>query len=76
MMEEEHSMEEKHSMEEEHSRDAGWITGRIYCNRNDKRWIVRRPRNEFSYTMNLGNGWTWIFSIFVILIIFAAFIVL
>lgn len=38
----------------------GWIAGRIYCNREDKRIIVKRPRSGFGYAMNFGNAWTWI----------------
>ena len=46
----------------------GWITGRIYFNKEDKRIIIKRPQSGFGYTMNLGNKWTWIFNILVILI--------
>lgn len=51
------------------NRDDGWITGRLYFNREDKRVIVRRPRSGFGYTMNFGNKGTWIFSIIFIIII-------
>lgn len=50
-------------------RDDGWITGRLYFNREDKRVIVRRPRSGFGYTMNFGNKWTWVFSILFVIII-------
>lgn len=53
-------------------RDNGWLTGRIYFNRKDKRILIRRPQSGFGYTMNLGNKWTWIFNIIlgIIIIIF------
>ena len=50
-------------------RDEGWITGRIYFNREDKRLIVKRPHNESSYTMNLGNKWAWALYIIVFMIV-------
>ena len=50
------------------NRDDGWLTGRIYFNREDKRVIIKRPRSGFGYTMNLGNKRTWIFLIVVIII--------
>ncbi len=40
------------------NRDDGWLTGRLYFNREDKRVIIKRPRSGFGYTMNLGNKWT------------------
>ncbi|MDE6743725.1 MAG: hypothetical protein K2J95_07620 [Lachnospiraceae bacterium] len=49
-------------------RDDGWITGRIYFNREDKRIIIKRPQSGFGYTMNLGNKWTWVFNIIFIII--------
>lgn len=52
------------------NRDDGWITGRLYFNREDKRVIIKRPQSGLGYTMNLGNKWTWIFStLFVIVIV-------
>ena len=45
-----------------------WITGRIYFNKEDKRIIIKRPQSGFGYTMNLGNKWTWVFNILIILI--------
>ena len=50
-------------------RDEGWLIGRLYINREDKRVIIKRPRSGFGYTMNLGNKWTWIFSIIFVIII-------
>lgn len=47
----------------------GWLTGRLYFNREDKRVIIRRPRSELGYTMNFGNKWTWIFHIILVIII-------
>ncbi len=35
------------------NRKNGWITGRLYFDREDKRVIVKRPRNWLGYTMNL-----------------------
>lgn len=51
------------------NRDDGWLTGRLYFNREDKRVIVKRPRSGFGYTMNLGNKWTWLFSIIFVIIV-------
>ncbi|MCM1236380.1 MAG: hypothetical protein NC489_40385 [Ruminococcus flavefaciens] len=51
------------------NKDDGWLTGRLYCSREDKRVIIKRPRSGFGYTMNLGNKWTWIFSMMVVMII-------
>ncbi len=51
------------------NRDDGWLTGRLYFNKEDKRVIIKRPRSGFGYTMNLGNKWTWIFSIMVVIMI-------
>lgn len=51
------------------NQDKGWITGRIYFNRADKRIIVKRPNNESSYTMNLGNNWVILFYVAAIVII-------
>ncbi|MCM1253399.1 MAG: hypothetical protein NC321_11310 [Clostridium sp.] len=51
------------------NRDDGWVTGRLYYNREDKRVIIKRPRSALGYTMNLGNKWTWIFDIIVVIII-------
>lgn len=45
------------------NRDDGWLTGRLYFNRQDKRVIIKRPQSGLGYTVNLGNKWTWIFSI-------------
>ncbi len=50
-------------------RDDGWLTGRLYFNRGDKRVIIKRPQSGFGYIMNLGNKWTWIFSIIFVIII-------
>lgn len=50
-------------------RDDGWLTGRLYFKRGDKRVIIKRPQSGFGYTMNLGNKWTWIFSIIFVIII-------
>lgn len=51
------------------NRDDGWLTGRLYFNREDKRVIIKRSRSGFGYTMNLGNKWTWIFHIIFVIII-------
>ena len=50
------------------NRDDGWLTGRLYFNREDKRVIIKRP-GGFGYTMNLGNKWTWIFNIIFVIVI-------
>ncbi len=50
------------------NRADGWLTGRIYFNREDKRLIIKRPRSGFGYTMNLGNKWAWIFNVILIII--------
>lgn len=54
------------------NRDEGWLTRRLYFNRENKRIIIKRPGSGFGYTMNLGNKWTWIFNIIlgIIIIIF------
>ena len=57
-------------------RDEGWITGRIYFNREDKRLIVKRRNNECSWTMNLGNKWAWALYIIVFMIVVIICIVL
>lgn len=49
------------------NKNDGWILGRIYFNREDKRIIVKRFHG--GYTMNFGNKWTWIFNIIVVIII-------
>ncbi len=51
------------------NRDDGWLTGRLYFNREDKRVIIKRSQSGFGYTMNLGNKWTWIFNIIFVIII-------
>ena len=51
------------------NRDDGWLTGRLYFNREDKKVIIRRPQSGFGYTINLGNKWTWIFNIIFVIII-------
>lgn len=43
--------------------DNGWLIGRLYFNREDKRVIIKRPNSGSGYTMNLGNKWTWIFTV-------------
>ncbi len=47
----------------------GWLMGRLYFNKKDKRVIIKRPRSGFGYTMNLGNKWTWIFNAVVVIIV-------
>ena len=51
------------------NKDNGWIAGRRYFNRKDKRVIIKRPESGFGYTMNLGNKETWIFNIISVIII-------
>lgn len=51
------------------NRDDGWLAGRLYFNREDSRVIIKRPQSGFGYTVNLGNKWTWIFSIVFVMII-------
>ena len=51
------------------NKDNGWIAGRLYFNRKDKRVIIKRPESGFGYTMNLGNKETWIFNIISVIII-------
>lgn len=50
-------------------RNDGWLTGRLYFNREDKRVIIKRPQSGFGYTMNLGNKWTWVFNAIVAFIV-------
>ena len=49
-------------------KNNGWINRRIYCNRHDPRVIVKRTTGLNSYTMNLGNKWTWIFNALVLVL--------
>ena len=51
------------------NRDDGWLTGRLYFNREDKRVIIKRPQSGFGYTMNFGNIWTWILNILFVMMI-------
>lgn len=51
--------------------DNGWVTGRLYFNKEDNRVIIKRPQGV-GYTMNLGNKKTWIFNIIVVTIIVMA----
>lgn len=51
------------------NRNDGWLTGRLYFNREDKRVIIKRPQSGLGYTVNLGNKWTWILSIVFVMII-------
>ena len=51
------------------NRDDGWLTRRLYFNREDKRIMIKRPQSGLGYTMNLGNKWTWIFNIIFVIII-------
>jgi uncharacterized membrane protein len=51
------------------NRDDGWLIGRLYFNREDKRVIINRPRSGFGYTINLGNKRTWLFIIIFVIII-------
>ena len=37
------------------NRNDGWLTGRLYFNRENKRVIIKRPRSGFGHTINLGN---------------------
>lgn len=51
------------------NRKDGWLTGRLYFDREDKRVMIKRPRSGFGYTMNLGNKRTWMFYIIFVIII-------
>ncbi len=51
------------------NRDDGWLTGRLYFNREDKRVIIKRPQSGFGYTMNFGNIWTWILNLLFVMMI-------
>ena len=51
------------------NRNGGWLTGRLYFNRENKRVIIKRPRSGFGYTMNLGNKRTWIFNTIVVIVV-------
>ena len=54
-----------------HDREEGWVTGRLYFNRKDKRVLIKRPHSGLGYTMNLGNIRTWMLSIVFVAIIVA-----
>ena len=51
------------------NRDDGWLIGRLYFNREDKRVIIKRPGSGFGYTFNFGNRWTWIWNLIFVIII-------
>lgn len=51
------------------NRNDGWLTGRLYFNREDKRVMIKRPRSGFGYTINLGNKWTWILNAIVVIVV-------
>ena len=51
------------------NRNDGWLTGRLYFNRENKRAIIKRPGSWFGHTMNLGNKWTWIVNAIVVIIV-------
>lgn len=50
-------MKRKYSQEEVEQR----MSGRIYINRDDLNIFVRR-KGLYSWTMNLGNKWSWIIA--------------
>ncbi len=37
------------------------MLGRIYCNNDDRNIFVKR-KGLFSWTMNLGNAWSWVIT--------------
>ena len=49
-------------------REPGWLAGRLYCNPEDQRVIVKRPRSGFGYTMNFGNWRTWLWQLIFVLL--------
>ncbi len=57
-------MKKKHSQEEIQK----YMRGRIYCNSNDTNIFVKR-KGVFSYTMNLGNKWSWVLMGLMLLIV-------
>ena len=58
----------KENFMKSNNRDDGWLTGRLYFNREDKRVIVKRPRSGFGYTINFGGKRTWVFQIVFVII--------
>ncbi len=44
------------------------MTGRLYCNSDDANIIVRR-KGSLSWTMNLGNAWSWVIIVLEIFIV-------
>lgn len=62
-------MENPSATKENVKRADGWFAGRLYFDPNDKRVVIKRPRSGFGYTVNLGNKWTWIFSIALVMLI-------
>ncbi len=49
-------------MKRKYSQEEVWqlMKGRMYINKDDANIFVRRKRGMGSFTMNLGNKWTWV----------------
>ena len=38
------------------------MIGRFYCNSDDLNIFVRRKTGLYSWTMNMGNPWSWVIT--------------
>lgn len=50
------SKKRRYTQQEVHQR----MTGRMYYNPDDANIFVKRKQGVQSWTMNLGNKWTWV----------------
>lgn len=50
--------------------------GRIYVNTNDLNIFVKRKNGLGSWTMNLGNKWSWFIILLELIVIFSIVIIL
>lgn len=50
--------------------------GRIYANTNDLNIFVKRKNGLCSWTMNLGNKWSWFIILLELIVIFSIVIIL
>lgn len=50
--------------------------GRIYVNTNDLNIFVKRKNGLGSWTMNLGNKWSWFIILLELIVIFSIVVIL
>lgn len=66
-------MKRKYSQEEVNKH----MLGKLYINKDDSNIFVRRKKGFYSWTMNLGNKWSWIIMCAeLLLIIFIVLVIL